>query len=191
MDWTLKDNMVDGLFFCATLTGRRAGYNPFVQRKAEKLDAGAEVFKSDPGSFWEGHSRWLPVSGMKMRRLVGRVPTWEVPPKGESKSAAPLTSGSFMKDHLLFLFSPKVPPPRKVPPWGIAPLLVGALLVGLSTRCAFHWWSAQCATRRVARWPVFHWPGRYFTVDLAEAGRKPVFWKSVPEAGILKMKSLE
>jgi len=23
MDWTLEDNMVDGLFFCATLTGRR------------------------------------------------------------------------------------------------------------------------------------------------------------------------
>ena len=24
MDWTLEDNMVDGLFFCAILTGRRA-----------------------------------------------------------------------------------------------------------------------------------------------------------------------
>jgi len=39
---------------------------------------------------------------------------------------------------------------------------------------------------RVARWPVFHRPGRYFTAKLAEAvkGRyfenkcpKPVFWK--------------
>jgi len=28
---------------------------------------------------------------------------------------------------------------------------------------------------RVARWPVFHRPGRYFTVNLAEAGKKPVF----------------
>jgi len=25
MDWTLEDDMVDGLFFCATLTGRRGG----------------------------------------------------------------------------------------------------------------------------------------------------------------------
>jgi len=28
MDWTLEDNMVDGLFFCATLTGRRGGITP-------------------------------------------------------------------------------------------------------------------------------------------------------------------
>jgi len=26
MDWTLEDNMVDGLFFCTTLTGRRRGH---------------------------------------------------------------------------------------------------------------------------------------------------------------------
>jgi len=29
--------------------------------------------------------------------------------------------------------------------------------------------------RRVARWPVFHRPGRYFTAKLAEAGKRPVF----------------
>jgi len=33
--------------------------------------------------------------------------------------------------------------------------------------------------------------GRYFTANLAEAGNKPVFWKSVPEAGILKINGLE
>jgi len=32
MDWTLEDNMVDGLFFCATLTGRRGGHTPAVQQ---------------------------------------------------------------------------------------------------------------------------------------------------------------
>jgi len=26
MDWTLEDDMVDGLFFCATLTSRRGGH---------------------------------------------------------------------------------------------------------------------------------------------------------------------
>jgi len=33
-DWTLEDNIVDGLFFCATLTGRRGGHTPFVQAEA-------------------------------------------------------------------------------------------------------------------------------------------------------------
>jgi len=42
MDWTLKNNMVDGLFFCATLTGRRGGHTPFVQAR--------EAVKQDPGS---------------------------------------------------------------------------------------------------------------------------------------------
>ena len=56
MDWTLEDNMVDGLFFWATLTGRRGGHIPFVQAGAETPDTGAEVVKPDPGSNWEGHS---------------------------------------------------------------------------------------------------------------------------------------
>jgi len=42
MDWTLKDNVVDGLF-CATLTGRRGGHTPFVQAGAEKSDTRAEA----------------------------------------------------------------------------------------------------------------------------------------------------
>jgi len=28
---------------------------------------------------------------------------------------------------------------------------------------------------KVTRWPVFHRSGRYFTANLAEAGKKPVF----------------
>jgi len=43
---------------------------------------------------------------------------------------------------------------------------------------------------RVARWPIFHRPGRYFTANLAEAGKRPAFWKSVPKAGILKINNL-
>ena len=62
--------MVDGLFFYATLTGRRGGHNPFVQAGVETSDIGAEVVKPDPsGSSWEGHSG-VCVPGMKMRRLV-------------------------------------------------------------------------------------------------------------------------
>jgi len=55
MDWTVEDDMVDGLF-CATLTGRRAGHTPFVQGGAETSDTGAEAVEPDPGSSWEGHS---------------------------------------------------------------------------------------------------------------------------------------
>jgi len=43
MDWTLEDNMVDGLFFCATLTGLRGGHTSFVQAGAETSDTGAEI----------------------------------------------------------------------------------------------------------------------------------------------------
>jgi len=36
-------------------------------------------------------------------------------------------------------------------------------------------------------WPIFNRPGRYFTAKLAVAGKRPVFSKFVPAAGILKM----
>jgi len=36
MDWTVEDDMVDGLF-CATLTGRRGGHTPFIQAGAETM----------------------------------------------------------------------------------------------------------------------------------------------------------
>jgi len=55
MDWTLEDNMVDGLF-CAILTGRRGGHTPFVQAGAETANTGAEVLTPDLGSVWKGHS---------------------------------------------------------------------------------------------------------------------------------------
>jgi len=72
MDWTLEDNMVDGLFFCATLADRRGGHNTFVQAGVETFDTGAEAIKPDPGSSWEGHSGGrVPVSGIEVRSLVG------------------------------------------------------------------------------------------------------------------------
>jgi len=45
LDWTFEDHMVDGLFLCATLTGRREDHTPFVQRGAETPDTGAEAVK--------------------------------------------------------------------------------------------------------------------------------------------------
>ena len=69
--------MVDCLFFCTTLTGRRGGHSPFVQAGAEASDTGAESVKPDPGSSWEGHSwreipEWcVPGSGIKVRSLEG------------------------------------------------------------------------------------------------------------------------
>jgi len=57
MDWTLEDDMVDGLFFCATLTGHGGGHTPYAQAGAETSDTGVDVVEQDPGSSWEGHSR--------------------------------------------------------------------------------------------------------------------------------------
>jgi len=54
IEWTLEDNMVDVLFFCATLTGRRGGHTPFVQAGAETSDTGAEAVKPDRWLFLEG-----------------------------------------------------------------------------------------------------------------------------------------
>ena len=67
--------MVDGLFFCATLTGRRGGHAPFVQAGVETPDIGAEMVKPDPGASWEGHSGgvgwWgVQVSGMNKFLLL-------------------------------------------------------------------------------------------------------------------------
>ena len=56
MDWTLEDDMVNGLLFCATLIDRRGSHTPFVQAGAEMSDTGVEAVKPDPGSPWEGHS---------------------------------------------------------------------------------------------------------------------------------------
>jgi len=42
--------MMNGLFFCVTLTGRRGSHTPFVQAGAEMSDTGAEAVKPDPGS---------------------------------------------------------------------------------------------------------------------------------------------
>jgi len=72
MDWTLEDDMVNGLFFCITLTGRRGGHTPFVQAEAEMSNTGREAVEPDPSSSWEGHAGvCLPVSGINVRSLVG------------------------------------------------------------------------------------------------------------------------
>ena len=47
MDWTLEDNMVDGLFFCATLTGRRGSHAQFVQAGVETSKTSVEAVKPD------------------------------------------------------------------------------------------------------------------------------------------------
>jgi len=48
--------MVDGLFSCTTLTGRRGGHTPFVQVGTEMSDTGAQAVKPNPGCSWEGRS---------------------------------------------------------------------------------------------------------------------------------------
>jgi len=36
MDWTLEDNMVDGLFFCATLTSRRREHTHLCKQEQKR-----------------------------------------------------------------------------------------------------------------------------------------------------------
>jgi len=48
--------MVNGLIFCATLTGRRGGHTPFVQTGAETSDTSAEAIELDTRCSWQDHS---------------------------------------------------------------------------------------------------------------------------------------
>jgi len=57
--------MADGLFFCATLTGRRGGHTSFVQAGVETSDASAGTVKPDPPSKIIPGG-WEPMSGMKV-----------------------------------------------------------------------------------------------------------------------------
>ena len=43
MDWTLEDNMVDGLFFCATITGR--GWGHLYRQEQKRTIQSAEAVK--------------------------------------------------------------------------------------------------------------------------------------------------
>jgi len=70
--------MVDGLFFCATLTGRRGGHSPFVQAGAETSDTGA--VKPDPSSSWEGHSGGVCTRCLEL--MCGVL--WGCPPTSRS-----------------------------------------------------------------------------------------------------------
>ena len=73
-------DMVNGLFFRATLTGRRGGHTPFVQTGVEKSDTGAEAVKPDTSSSWEGHSGWVgPGVGHENAESCGAVRPFRTP----------------------------------------------------------------------------------------------------------------
>jgi len=59
--------------------------------------------------------------------------------------------------------------------------------INIALYCRTFYLLLTSSSNIVAEWPVFHRPGRYFTPNLAEAGKRLVFWKSVPEADILKI----
>jgi len=70
MNSTLEDNMFDGLFFCATLTGCRGDHTPILQaggkrppwRRLSRIQG--LLGRVIPGG-------WVPVSGMKVWSVVG------------------------------------------------------------------------------------------------------------------------
>ena len=85
MNWTLEDNMVDGLFFCATLTSHRGGHTPFVQAGVETSNTGTETVTPDPCSSWEAScvcTRWAGMRWVEqMSRLHGTACQSSVPSK--------------------------------------------------------------------------------------------------------------
>ena len=95
--------MVDGLFFCATLTGRREGHTPLVQAGAETSDTGgAEAVKPDPDCSWEAAPSRREVlysavertwAGVGVPNVVAQAPQPE--PASRLKSAK--RDGSFLQ----------------------------------------------------------------------------------------------
>jgi len=57
MDWTLEDNMSNGLIFFATLTGRRRGHTPFAKTGAEASDTDAEAVEPFLAELFQGGIR--------------------------------------------------------------------------------------------------------------------------------------
>jgi len=56
MDWTAKDNTVNGLLFCATLTSCGRCRTPFAQAGVETPYTDAEAVKPDSRCSCKGHS---------------------------------------------------------------------------------------------------------------------------------------
>jgi len=79
MDWTVEDDMVDGLF-CATLTGRRGGHNPICTDRSGNVDTGPEAVEPDPHCSWEGHSEGCVYRCLELKHGV----LWGCPPTPRS-----------------------------------------------------------------------------------------------------------
>jgi len=62
MIWTAEDNIVNGLFFCATLTSRARGHAPFVQAGAKTSNTGAEAVKPN---------QWASKGGQEIKASPG------------------------------------------------------------------------------------------------------------------------
>jgi len=56
-DWTLEDDTVNSMFFCAKLTDSRRNHNLLVYAGAETSDTGAEGVNPDPRYSWDSDSR--------------------------------------------------------------------------------------------------------------------------------------
>ena len=72
MDWTLEDNMIDGLFFCATLAGRRSGH--LCKQEQKRPTPVRERLRRGHRCSWQGHSRrvgrgWKSRSALQTSRI--------------------------------------------------------------------------------------------------------------------------
>jgi len=72
MDWTFEDNMVDSLFFCATLTGREEAIPHLFKQERKRSTPVRRRLSRTQAVLGKAIPRgWVPVLGMKVRSLVG------------------------------------------------------------------------------------------------------------------------
>jgi len=71
MDWSVKDNMVKGMFFCATLTNRRGDLS-YLYKQERKRPTPMRRRSSRTQAVLEMviQGRWMPVSGKKVGNML-------------------------------------------------------------------------------------------------------------------------
>ena len=80
IDWTLEDNMVDGLFICATLTGRRGDIPHLYKQERKRPTPVQRRLSRTQAVLGRVITRgWVPVSEIKVWGLAGIVRPLHIP----------------------------------------------------------------------------------------------------------------
>ena len=72
MDWTVKENMVSHLFFCATQAAE--GAIPHLYKQERKYPTSVRLSLTQVVLYRAIPTRWVPMSEMKVRRCTNITP---------------------------------------------------------------------------------------------------------------------